>query len=906
MARAEKVSYWRGKSTSMPDDFISGRLLYQEDTGDVYLEYREFDTESSASGEIVRRKLTDTSKFDISGGGFTGPVILSTNVNDIDLYLDYHTDAFEDFQSKQCELIETAGGDITAEFTDNSTLTVKDLIAVPRIYVDDITDNIDAKLQYHIDDILTDSDGNPITTIDASEGIHPVLRDDGTQATDTAGNLLFYKTDPSVQHITQETREYWNHKVDQVEGKQLSTNDFTNEYRNKLDFVAANATKVEYTPNYTSVSSEEANILLGTLAITSVIDVNSELSEQTLTYDIYMPAVAGSAEKLQIPQNIDGIQFDGTSSIQRFAYCSTSSNVQTKEVTINNYQNTDGAISFIYFENDNSVDSPKLKINDNLEAYITYKSAELHSDIVEASGITTGFSLDSDSGDQVAELDSTISTYLYDVLEFTWEDTSGNPAIEFDGSDFSVTLNIFDTENNFAEYEVTYPIDSQDSDDENPEPEEDDENPAPEEDEIENSFIMRLYATSDENELAFKYVHIPNSVMSNTDVFPEGMELSIGISGRKQIEGAKDVLSSGLHAFVYIQDSNHYEILDSLTSEYNIVNYDSDGLMSHIDKQIFDNINNNLDQIIGENCIIEPISVIDPITGETSTEYSYQYASHEQYGIVQIGDNITVANGVISINHNNVIEALGYDPGQGGGSGDIDVFRGASSAISKLPEDASNLSNLYPNSLQVYINESFNPPEGYVGLSIVNLGESSISLPAATVIPGTESDPDYEYYIYAAYVEGSFSTDTYVYFILNGDSFSPTSTLTLPAGGTPYSAYPAFLCAVSDEGDLIEGIYTLVDLNVENSNLGEIHVVTGSEGVEGLVPAPIDTESQYFLKGDGTWSPISDNYLDISGISNDILEAILGGQYDSGSGGGSGTMDLTPITTTDINTITSR
>lgn len=78
MARSEKVSYWRGKSKTLPTTGISGRILFEEDTGNVYLEYNNFNTTTNA-WEISRRRLTDTDKFNISGGSFTGPVYLVQN-----------------------------------------------------------------------------------------------------------------------------------------------------------------------------------------------------------------------------------------------------------------------------------------------------------------------------------------------------------------------------------------------------------------------------------------------------------------------------------------------------------------------------------------------------------------------------------------------------------------------------------------------------------------------------------------------------------------------------------------------------------------------------------------------------------------------------------------------------------
>ena len=62
MARVENISYWRGKSTSMPTDAISGRILAQDDTGNVFLDFADY-----ATGKLSRVQLTDTRKFDKEG-----------------------------------------------------------------------------------------------------------------------------------------------------------------------------------------------------------------------------------------------------------------------------------------------------------------------------------------------------------------------------------------------------------------------------------------------------------------------------------------------------------------------------------------------------------------------------------------------------------------------------------------------------------------------------------------------------------------------------------------------------------------------------------------------------------------------------------------------------------------------
>ena len=51
--RREEVTFWRGTHENIPIDHVSGRLLFETDTGDMYLDISQAD----------RVKLTDTDKI---------------------------------------------------------------------------------------------------------------------------------------------------------------------------------------------------------------------------------------------------------------------------------------------------------------------------------------------------------------------------------------------------------------------------------------------------------------------------------------------------------------------------------------------------------------------------------------------------------------------------------------------------------------------------------------------------------------------------------------------------------------------------------------------------------------------------------------------------------------------------
>lgn len=64
---------------------------------------------------------------------------------------------------------------------------------------------------------------------------------------DNISSAFTHITD-SIKHITSAERTLWNtvsNKVDKITGKELSTNDFTSDYKNKVDGISSNANKVE-------------------------------------------------------------------------------------------------------------------------------------------------------------------------------------------------------------------------------------------------------------------------------------------------------------------------------------------------------------------------------------------------------------------------------------------------------------------------------------------------------------------------------------------------------------------------------------------------------------------------------------------------------------------------------------
>ena len=68
MPRVEKYAFWRGLQATMPNEIISGRILHCYDTGNVYLDYKDY----VVDGQLKRVQLTDTNKLSLSGNPIDG------------------------------------------------------------------------------------------------------------------------------------------------------------------------------------------------------------------------------------------------------------------------------------------------------------------------------------------------------------------------------------------------------------------------------------------------------------------------------------------------------------------------------------------------------------------------------------------------------------------------------------------------------------------------------------------------------------------------------------------------------------------------------------------------------------------------------------------------------------------
>lgn len=297
MERKETVRYWRGNHISLPNEMISGRILVEEDTGHVYLDYKD-----RKDGELKRRKLTDTDKFNKLGGIFEGHVIAYSHPDEAAL-----------------------------DIESNSLPLDTDLLIATKKYVDDVSNR---QTQHEHD---------------------------------------------YVSHITENERKYWNEKVNPEPGKTLSTNDFTDVLKKKLDKISEGANKVSYT---------------------NLVDDGNDIGQleiDDVTYSVKMPRqkdITGNAETataLQTPIELNGVMFDGTENVHNYGSCSSIGSDNVKVATIQNFKLTVGSYAHISFTNDNTSENPKLNISSTGAYAITIERLPISKDQLNRGVYTFAF-----------------------------------------------------------------------------------------------------------------------------------------------------------------------------------------------------------------------------------------------------------------------------------------------------------------------------------------------------------------------------------------------------------------------------------------------------------------------------------------------------------------------------------
>jgi len=102
---------------------------------------------------------------------------------------------------------------------------------------------------------------------------------------------------------------------------------------------------------------------------------------------------AGTATKLATSRTIDGLSFNGTANVSRYAVCSTAANDAAKTVTVSNLSVALGTQVTVYFNKANTAVSPTLNVNGTGAHPIYYKGSPLSADNYWAAGSIITFVL---------------------------------------------------------------------------------------------------------------------------------------------------------------------------------------------------------------------------------------------------------------------------------------------------------------------------------------------------------------------------------------------------------------------------------------------------------------------------------------------------------------------------------
>lgn len=209
-------------------------------------------------------------------------------------------------------------------------------------------------------------------------------------------------------------------KVDKVEGKGLSTNDYTTAEKNKLadikNFTGANSVndgsaglvpapdKSEWI-NFLCADGTWKKLTLSYDEVNQLLDLNvgngySRVPIPTVTANVpglMTPAMfnkfdnlientqtdisgnAGTATKLKTARTIDGVNFDGAANITHYAVCYTAASTAAKTVSLSNFKLVTGARVIVRFWYENSAVNPTLNVNSTGAKPICYKNSNIPS-----------------------------------------------------------------------------------------------------------------------------------------------------------------------------------------------------------------------------------------------------------------------------------------------------------------------------------------------------------------------------------------------------------------------------------------------------------------------------------------------------------------------------------------------
>ena len=166
-------------------------------------------------------------------------------------------------------------------------------------------------------------------------------------------------------------------KLDAVEGKVLSSNDFTDSEKGKLSDIESHANWYIH-PSTHPASMIEESPFRRFVSDTEKTAWNNKLDSTDN---------AATATKLYSSKSIDGVKFDGSGNCHHHGTCSTASATKNKTCSITNFTLVTGAKITVQFTYGIAVDNATLNVSNTGSKSIYYKGSSLKADIVPANTI---------------------------------------------------------------------------------------------------------------------------------------------------------------------------------------------------------------------------------------------------------------------------------------------------------------------------------------------------------------------------------------------------------------------------------------------------------------------------------------------------------------------------------------
>ena len=130
------------------------------------------------------------------------------------------------------------------------------------------------------------------------------------------------------------------------------------------------------------VQSVEHDISGGVLTTTLTLKDGTKLSGEAT-----LPTTVSSADKLSTSRLIDGVSFNGSSSITHYATCSTAASTAAKTVTCTGFSLVTGARIAVRFSNTNTATNPTLNVNSTGAKSIYYRNSAITAAVLAANRI---------------------------------------------------------------------------------------------------------------------------------------------------------------------------------------------------------------------------------------------------------------------------------------------------------------------------------------------------------------------------------------------------------------------------------------------------------------------------------------------------------------------------------------